>query len=74
MKLTIHTNASFAMRSFQAIMLCQNTNKMYTKLTNLAEILPTVFSKLGATSAMFLSHWGNLDAFSVVKNFPQKIP
>jgi hypothetical protein len=33
-----------------------------------------VFSKLDATSAMFLLHWGKLDAFSVVKNLPQKIP
>ena len=47
-------NVISVMKTFLAIMLYQRTNLMYTEATNPVEILPIVFTKLGATSAMFL--------------------
>ena len=50
----IDINVISVMKFFQAIMLYQHTNLMYTEPTNPVEILPIAFTKLGATSAMFL--------------------
>lgn len=54
-RVIINMHASFVMKSFQATMLYQHTNVMFTEPTNLVEILLIVFTKLDATSAMSLS-------------------